>query len=72
MCAVMLEDAVKVENLDKTLRVMDVSEIVMERVGQGIAENKREGNEKTFLHLLICGNLDNRLIQVAICLRPVS
>ena len=35
MCAVMLEDAVKVENLDKTLRVMDVSEIVMERVGQG-------------------------------------
>ncbi len=31
-CAVMLEDAVKVENLDQTLRVAEVSEIVMERV----------------------------------------
>jgi Fe-S oxidoreductase len=32
MCAVMLEDAVKVENLDQTLRVMEVSEIVTERL----------------------------------------
>lgn len=32
MCAVMLEDAAKVENLDNTLRVAEVSGIVMERV----------------------------------------
>jgi len=32
MCAVMLEDAVKAENLEKTLTVREVSEIVMERM----------------------------------------
>jgi Fe-S oxidoreductase len=32
ICAVMLEDAVKAENLEKTLMVCEISEIVMERV----------------------------------------
>ncbi|MFZ2634457.1 MAG: (Fe-S)-binding protein [Desulfosalsimonadaceae bacterium] len=36
MCAVMLEDAVKVENLEETLRVCEISEMVMERLTQTI------------------------------------
>lgn len=32
MCAVMLEDAVKVENMEASLRVCEISEIVMERI----------------------------------------
>jgi len=34
MCAVMLEDAIKAENLDNRLQVVELSEIVMERVSK--------------------------------------
>ena len=33
LCAVMLEDAIKAENLDNSLQVAEISEIVMERMG---------------------------------------
>ncbi len=32
-CAVMLEDAVKVENLSEQLRVLEISEMINERLG---------------------------------------